>query len=96
MFATLRVSEIGTIVLMYREAEAAFERSNMILEEVWVFVEILYRPKVSQKGDVVEAKVVNHNGFKCEFSKTFTAVGVGSGMRSDTTSPEFAPCSVLQ
>lgn len=40
MFATLCVSEVGSIVLMYCEAETAFERADMVLEEVRVFVEV--------------------------------------------------------
>lgn len=40
MLATLRVGEVGTIVLMYCEAEPAFEGADMVLEEVGVFVEI--------------------------------------------------------
>ena len=40
MLATLCVSEIGAIVLMYREAESTFEGADVVLEEVRVFVEI--------------------------------------------------------
>lgn len=40
MFATLRMSEIGSIVLMYCEAKTAFVGANMILEEVWVFIKV--------------------------------------------------------
>ena len=40
MFPTLRVCEIGTIVLVDGKTEPAFERADMVFEEVWVFVEI--------------------------------------------------------
>ena len=40
MLATLCVSEIGTIVLMYCETEPTFKGPDVVLEEVRVFVEI--------------------------------------------------------
>ena len=40
MLATLRVSEIGAIILMYCEAETALEGADMVFEEVGVFVKI--------------------------------------------------------
>lgn len=40
MLATLCVSEIGAIVLVYCKAEPTFEGADMVLEEVGVFVEI--------------------------------------------------------
>ena len=40
MLATLCVSEIRAIILMYCEAEPTLERPDVVFEEVWVFVEI--------------------------------------------------------
>ena len=40
MLATLCVSEIGAIILMYCEAETALEGADVVLEEVGVFVKI--------------------------------------------------------
>ena len=40
MLATLCVSEIGAIVLMYCEAETALKGADMVLEEIGVFVKI--------------------------------------------------------
>ena len=40
MFSSLRVGEVGAIVLVHRQAETAFEGSDVVLEEVRVFVEI--------------------------------------------------------
>ena len=40
MLATLCVGEIGAIVLMYRQAEPALERADVVLEEVRVFVKV--------------------------------------------------------
>lgn len=40
MLATLRVGEVGAIVLMDCETEAAFEGADVVLEEVRVFVEV--------------------------------------------------------
>ena len=40
MLSPLRVCEIGAIILVYSEAETAFEGANMIFEEVGVFVEV--------------------------------------------------------
>lgn len=40
MLSTLGMSKIGSIVLMHREAEATFEGTNMVLEEIWVFVKV--------------------------------------------------------
>lgn len=34
------MGEIGSIILMYCKAEAAFEGSNMVFEEVRVFIEV--------------------------------------------------------
>ena len=76
MLATLCVSEIGAIVLMYCEAETALEGADVVLEEVGVFVKI--------------------DGFEGEFAKSFTAVGIGSGVRCYSTSTEFGASSVLR
>jgi hypothetical protein len=38
MFTSLSVSEIGTIVLVYGETESAFEASDVVFENVGVFV----------------------------------------------------------
>jgi hypothetical protein len=40
MFATLRVSQIGTIVLVYGQAQATFKTSHVVFENVGVFVEV--------------------------------------------------------
>ena len=40
MLASLRVGEVGAIVLVDGEAEAAFEGADVVFEEVWVFVEV--------------------------------------------------------
>lgn len=40
MLSTLGMSKIGSIILMHREAEAAFKGTDMVLEEIWVFVEV--------------------------------------------------------
>jgi hypothetical protein len=40
MLATLSVSEVGSIVLVYRQAKTTFEAADVILEEIWIFVEI--------------------------------------------------------
>jgi hypothetical protein len=40
MFPSLGVSEVTTIVLVDGEAEAAFEGTYMVFEEVRVFVEV--------------------------------------------------------
>ena len=69
------MSEIGAIVLMNCEAETALEGSDVIFEEVRVFVEI--------------------NCFKCKLSKTFAPIGIGGRMRRNTTSTEFATCTIL-
>ena len=34
------MGEVGAIVLVDREAEAAFEGADVVFEEVWVFVEV--------------------------------------------------------
>jgi hypothetical protein len=38
MFATLSVSEVGAIVLVYGQTETAFEASDVVFENVGVFV----------------------------------------------------------
>lgn len=38
MFTSLGVSEIGPVVLVYCEAESAFEASDVVFEDVGVFV----------------------------------------------------------
>ena len=40
MFATLRVREIGAIVLVDCEAESTFKGADVVFEEVGVFVEV--------------------------------------------------------
>ena len=40
MFAPLCVCEVGAVVLVDGQAEAAFEAADVVLEEVGVFVEI--------------------------------------------------------
>lgn len=40
MFSALCVSEIGTIVLMHREAKTTLEGADMVFEEIGVFIEI--------------------------------------------------------
>jgi len=40
MFATLCMGKVRAIILMDSEAEPAFERADVVLEEVGVFVEI--------------------------------------------------------
>ena len=40
MLATLRVGEIGSIVLVYRQAKATFERTNVVFEEIRIFVKV--------------------------------------------------------
>lgn len=40
MLATLGVGEVGTIVLVDGETESAFEGSDVVFEEVGVFVEV--------------------------------------------------------
>lgn len=40
MLATLRVSQVGAIVLVNCQAQAALEAADMIFEEVGVFVEV--------------------------------------------------------
>lgn len=40
MLSSLRVCEIGSVILMDCEAETALKRSDMILEEIGVFVEV--------------------------------------------------------
>lgn len=38
MFSTLGVGEVGAIVLVHGEAESAFEASDVVFEEVRVFL----------------------------------------------------------
>ena len=40
MLSTLSVSEIGAIVLVDGKTEPAFEGSNMIFEEIRIFIEV--------------------------------------------------------
>lgn len=40
MLPALGVREVGPIVLVYGEAEPAFEGADVVLEEVGVFVEV--------------------------------------------------------
>ena len=40
MFAALCMSEIGSVILVDREAEPAFKGADMVLEEIWIFVEV--------------------------------------------------------
>ena len=40
MLAALGVGEVGAIILVDCEAEPAFEGADVILEEIWVFVEV--------------------------------------------------------
>ena len=40
MLSTLSVRKVRPVILMNREAEATLKRPDMILEEVWIFVEI--------------------------------------------------------
>ena len=40
MFASLGVCEVGAIVLVYGETQAAFEGADVVFEEVWVFVQV--------------------------------------------------------
>jgi len=38
MLATLRVREVGAIVLVHRQTQATFKAADMVFEEVWVLV----------------------------------------------------------
>lgn len=58
------------------QAEAALEAADMVLEEVWVLVEV----------DSLQRKL----------TETFTAIGIGSGSRCDTSATEFGTCTVLR
>ena len=40
MFSALRVREVGAVVLVDGQTEPAFERAEMVPEDVWVLVEI--------------------------------------------------------
>lgn len=40
MLSTLGMSKIRSVVLMHREAEATFEGTDMILEEIRIFVKV--------------------------------------------------------
>jgi hypothetical protein len=40
VLAPLGVGEVGPVVLVDCETEAAFEGADVVLEEVWVFVEV--------------------------------------------------------
>lgn len=40
MLPALRVREVGAVVLVHGQAEAAFEAADVVFEKVWVFVEI--------------------------------------------------------
>jgi len=40
MLSTLRMCKIGAIILVDGQTESTFKRSNVILEEVGVFVEV--------------------------------------------------------
>jgi len=40
MFATLRVSQVGTVVLVYGQTEATFETADVVFENVRVFVQV--------------------------------------------------------
>ena len=40
MLAALCVGEVGAIVLVDCQAETAFEGADVVLEEVWIFVEV--------------------------------------------------------
>lgn len=76
MLATLRVGEVGAIVLVYGETEATFEGADVVLEEVGVLVEV--------------------DGFEGEFAETLSSVGVGGGLRCDSSAAEFGAGSVLR
>ena len=73
------MGEIGSIVLVYCETEPAFKGSDMVLEEVWIFVEVLFQ-RVSLQKDVMGFEVIIYNGFEREFAKSFSAVGIGCGV----------------
>lgn len=81
MFATLCVSEIGAIVLMYCEAEPTFEGAHVILEEVGIFVEV-----DSFEGEFAESfsSVCVGGGVRC-YSST-TEFGAGSILREESVS----------
>lgn len=40
MLPSLCMREVRAVVLVYCKAQATFEASNMVLEEVWVLVEV--------------------------------------------------------
>jgi hypothetical protein len=40
MLSTLRVGEVGAVVLMHGQAQSTFKASDMVFEEVWVFVKV--------------------------------------------------------
>jgi len=40
MLATLSMGEVRAIILVYCETESTFEGADMVLEEVWIFVEV--------------------------------------------------------
>ena len=40
MLAALGVGEVGAVVLVDGQAEPAFERAQVVAEDVWVFVEV--------------------------------------------------------
>lgn len=40
MLSALGMSKIRPVVLMYRETEATLKRPDMVLEEVWILVEV--------------------------------------------------------
>ena len=60
---------------MNREAEPAFERANVVLEEVRIFVQV--------------------DGLKRKFPQSFPSVGVGTGVRSNTTTAKLGASTIL-
>jgi len=40
MLSTLCVSEVGAVILVDSQAQTTFERADVVLEEVWVLVEV--------------------------------------------------------
>jgi signal recognition particle receptor subunit beta len=75
MLAALRVGEVGAIVLVDGQTEAALEGAYMVFEKVGVLIKV--------------------NRLESEFSKPFSSVRVGAGVRGNTTSSEFGSRTIL-
>ncbi len=76
MFFALRVGEVGAFIGVQSQAESAFERAEMVAEDVRILGQVY--------------------GLQGKFPQTLTAVDVGLGRASDTTTAKLGADSILR